>query len=168
MTDKKDWYSPGAIYFTRRSALWLVKNLGTLLAGYWPPEASNYIDMNIRTKGVSRNAPYSIPVEYAAEIETRLEKCGNDGLILEARECWGKSDESLARYLGKPAWSIKKRAKTALGYITGKCRRWIDCPGREGCICCKTCPEREGCKKEPCRGESYRDYKKRNGKSKNT
>jgi len=55
----------------------------------------------------------------AAEVEYRLEKCGLDGLLLEAIEGWGKSEQSLAKYLGIPTWSVRKRAKNALRYISG-------------------------------------------------
>ncbi len=126
------WWSPGEIRFTIRQALWLVQNLGNLREGYWPTEASNYIDIP-GTKSASRRAPFSTPIEYAAEIEQRLEKCGIDGLILLAMECWGESVQALARYFHMPRWSILKRRKNALGYIaSGPARRWLTTPKRKG------------------------------------
>lgn len=128
----KDWYSPGEVHFTRRTALWLVQNLGTLRTGYWPPEASNYIGIPGKKTG-KHKAYFETPIEYAAEIEDRLEKCGIDGLILLAMECWGESEASLAKYLGKPEWSIRKRRKNALGYAaSGPARRWHDIKKRKG------------------------------------
>lgn len=122
----KDWYSPGEVYFTYKTALWLIQNLGTLQDGYWPPEASNYIDMPSR-KTASRKASFATPIEYAAEITQRLEKCRLDGLILEAIECWGKSEASLSKYLRMSERSIGKRARRALSYVaSGPARRWHD------------------------------------------
>lgn len=142
----KDWYSPGEIRFTVQQALWLVQNLEFLgKALIWPPEASNYINIP-GTKSSRRRAPFATPIEYAAEIESRLEKCVvdriPDGLILEAIECWGKSPASLASYFLMPEWSIMKRRKRALGYIaSGPDRRWHNIKKR--------------------RAESYEDFKKR-------
>lgn len=128
----KDWYSPGEIHFTIKTALWLIQNLGSLRDGHWPPEASNYIDIP-GTKSSRRRAPFATPIEYAAEIETRLEKCGLDGLVLEAIECWGKSLASMAKYLRKPEWVTRKGYKSALRYVaSGSNRRWHDTKKRKG------------------------------------
>ena len=131
-----DWYNPRECIFTRKTALWLVQNLGALRAGTWPSDASNYIDIP-GTKSVSHRAPFATPIEYAAEIEQRLEKCvtGNipDGLILLALECWGESVQSLSRYFHMPKFSILKRRKQALGYVSsGPSRRWITTKKQEG------------------------------------
>lgn len=58
-------------------------------------------------------------MNIAIEIEARLEKCGLDGLVLLAIECWGESEASMANYFRMPEWSIRKRAKNALRYISG-------------------------------------------------
>lgn len=139
----KDFYAPGEIWFSNQQVLWLIQNLGTLHEGYWPPEASSYID--IPSKGSKHKAYFETPIEYAAEIQKRLEKCGLDGLILEAIECWDKSVESLAAYLRKPEWSIWKRRKNALGYVaSGPVRRWHNTEKR--------------------RAETYDEFKKRRKK----
>lgn len=115
----KSWYSPREIKFSREQVLWLIRNLPALKEGYWPPEASSYIDIPIGKRTASRKAPFETPTEYAAEIEARLERAGIDGLILEAIECWDKSEQSLASYLRLPVDVISRRADTALGYISG-------------------------------------------------
>ena len=130
MSEPKDWYPPSEIKFTRKTVLWLIKNLVMLREGYWPPEASNYIDL----PGTgSKKAYFETPIQYAVEIQARLEKCGIDGLILEAMECWEKSAESLATYFQKPEWVIYKRRKMALDYIaSGFERKWHDTKKRRG------------------------------------
>ena len=120
---EKDWYSPGEIRFKVQEALWLLQNLQTLEGGQWPPEASNYVD--IPGKSGRQKAPFETAVQFHAEITDRLEKCGIDGLILEAMEAWGKSPETMAKYFDMPIWSVLKRRKLALGYVaSGPGRRW--------------------------------------------
>ena len=129
---QKDWYSPGEIRFTVRQTRWLVQNLGSLQHGHYPSDASNYIDIGGAKSG-RHKAPFETAADYYIEITARLEKCGVDGLILEAIEAWGKSEESLAKYLSMPLWSIRKRAKKALGYVaSGPARRWHNTPKRKG------------------------------------
>ena len=144
----KDFYSPGEIRFKVREALWLIQNLETLQAGRWPPDSSNYVDIGGR-KQPSHKAPFETAAEFYAEITDRLEKCGQDGLILEAIEAWGKSEESMAKYLKMPVWSVQKRAKQALSYVaSGQARRWHNTPKRKG--------------------EDYQTFKKRKILSKNS
>lgn len=141
----REWYSPGEIRFTHQTALWLVQNLGSLRNGYWPPEASNYIDLSTGKKSGKHKAPFETPIDYAVEIQLRMEKCGIDGLILEAIECWGKSEESLANYIKMPVWSIAKRKKRALAYVaSGPNFRWHNTSKRKG--------------------ETYQEFKKRKRK----
>ena len=127
------WYSPGAIFFTYKTALWLIQNLGSLRSGYWPPEASSYIDLPPGGKSGKHRAYFETPIGYAAEIEARMERCGTDGLILEAMESWGKTEESLANYFRMPMWSVRKRARRALAYVaSGPARRWHTTKKRKG------------------------------------
>jgi len=138
MTTVKDFYSPGEIRFTVKQSLWLIQNLGTLREGRWPPE---YLSVMGRGKG-PRRAPFETPIFYAAEIETRTERCGIDGLILIAIDCWGMTVDSLMIYLRMPEWSIRKRKKRALGYVSsGPGRRWLDSKKRKA--------------------ETYQEYKRR-------
>lgn len=114
-----DWYSPREIRFTRRQVLWLIRNLETLRGGHWPPEASSYIDIPIGKRAISKKAGFVTPVEYAAEIDTRLERAGIDGLILEALECWDKSEVSMAAYFKSQEWVIARRRRRALAFVAG-------------------------------------------------
>ncbi|MBA7579044.1 hypothetical protein ES708_20910 [subsurface metagenome] len=123
----KNFYTPREVYFNRKTARWVIQNLGSLRGGRWPAEVSSYIDVPIGKRTAGRKAPFITPVECAAEISARLEKCRIDGLILLAIECWGESEASLANYLRMQEWSIKKRYKQALAYVaSGPARRWHD------------------------------------------
>lgn len=128
----KDFYAPKEIWFSRQQVLWLIRDLPTLRGGYWPAEASNYIDISGKKTG-RRKAPFITAAECYIEISARLEKCGIDGLILLAIECWGESEASLAKYLRMPEYSIRKRRKSALGYVaSGPVRRWHTIKKRKG------------------------------------
>ena len=129
MTVAKEFYSHGEIRFTVKQVLWLIQHLGSLREGVWPPD---YIKVMGRGNG-PRRAPFETSGYYAAEIETRLEKCGKDGLILEAIDSWGKTTDSMASYFRMPVWSVWKRRKKALGYVaSGPGRRWLTTPKRKG------------------------------------
>ena len=128
----KDWYSPGEIRFKVREALWLIQNLASLEHGNWPPDASNYVDI-VGRRGGRHKAPFETAADYYIEITSRLERCGTDGLILEALESWGKTPASLASYFRMPEGSIMKRRKTALRYVaSGPARRWLTNKKRKG------------------------------------
>lgn len=129
----KDWYAPREIHFGRMAALWLIQNLGSLRSGHWPVEESSYVDIAKILKKGGYKAPFETPIEYAVEIMRRLERCGVDGLILLAIECWGESEISMAKYLKMPEWSIRKRARRALAYVaSGPAARWHDTRKRKG------------------------------------
>ncbi len=129
----KDWYSPAEIVFDRKITLWLIQNLGSLRAGYYPSEPSGYTDTTPIGKNLSHKAPFITAAECFIEVSTRLEKCGIDGLILLAIECWGENETSLSRYLRMAEWSVEKRYKKALSYVaSGPARRWLDTKKRKG------------------------------------
>ena len=113
----KPWYSPREIKFSREQVLWLIRNLPALREGSWPVEASSYIDIPIGKNIGKHKAYFETPVEYAAEIQYRLERAGIDGLILEAIECWDKSESSMASYLRLPIEDIEKLKKLSKNSI---------------------------------------------------
>lgn len=130
----REWWSYREIRFTKQQVLWILKHADLLRDGCWPPEPapSGYTDLlRIRKKG--SEAYFAKPIEIIAEIEIRLEKCGLDGLILEAIECWEKTEESLSKQLNMPQWSIRKRRKGALAYVaSGPDMRWHTTKKRKG------------------------------------
>ena len=132
--------SPRDIHFTQQQTRWVIKNLPYLRTGLWPVDPEE-----IEGRVFSYRASFVTAVECAAEVTSRMEKCGVDGLILLAVECWGETDTALSRYLNIPIWSIKKRYKRALRYVaSGPDRRWHTTKRRKG--------------------ESYQEFKKRKKK----
>ena len=130
-----EWFSYREIRFMRKQVLWILSNATIFKEGYWPVESVNsaYIDLPaIRKKG-GKEGYFIKPVEILAEVLTRMEQCGVDGLILLAVECWGETDTALSRYLNIPIWSVKKRYKKALRYVaSGPDRRWHTTKRRKG------------------------------------
>lgn len=130
MTTEKS-YRPQEIFYTIRTCRWLLQNLVTLRLGTWPAEASSYVDMS-DIFAQSHQASFITAVECVAEVTARLEMCGKDGLILLAIEGWEETPESLSIYLKMPVWSVLKRKKKALRYISsGPVRRWHDSKKRK-------------------------------------
>ena len=120
--------SPREIHFTRKQTRWVIESLPYLRTGYWPVDPEE-----IGRKVISRNAPFITAVECAAEVTERMERCGVDGLILLAIECWGETNLSLSRYLNIPERSIIKKYKRALRYVaSGPDRRWHTTKKRAG------------------------------------
>ncbi len=115
----KTWYSPGEIRFTKPQCLWLIRNLSALREGHWPKDGSSYFDIPSGKKTGKHRAPFEIAIDYAVEIQVRLERAGLNGLILEAIESWGKSVTSMVSYLRLSEWVIVKRRKEALGFVAG-------------------------------------------------
>lgn len=114
----KDFYPPREIRFTRAQCLWLIWHLPELRVGDWPPDAAHY-DLYIGKRTAVCHAYFTTPVEYAAEIESRLERAGTDGLVLELIESYGKGNASLAAYFRVSEWWITVKRKRALSFVAG-------------------------------------------------
>lgn len=129
----ENWWPPGKIKYTRSQVLWVIKNLPYLREGYWPPNpaGSGYVDSPISKR--KSGAYFETPILIAVDIQTRLERCGLDGLILESIEGWDKTVASLSQYLHIPEYSINKRCKRALSYVaSGPDVRWHTTKKRRG------------------------------------
>ncbi len=100
---KEETYSPGEMKFTKVQVRWFLRHLRELCESLrWPADADDNIDLPGKKSG--SRAPFQTPMEYAAEISTRLEFCGLDGLILLAMVSWGETPEAMSKYLHKPEW----------------------------------------------------------------
>jgi len=115
------WYSPRQITFTTPQVIFLVQNLTQLREGQWPadPSASRHIGPDIKTQP-SNKAPFETPCQFAAEIESRLERCGRDGIITINHLCYGQSEESLSAYF---KCNVSRSIDNVLEYCTGWARK---------------------------------------------
>ena len=119
MTDRKEWFSPGSIRFTKDELLWILPHLQSMIVGDWPPEhkETGYVG-----KSKSRRKPgayFEPAVCVAAEINVRLKACRRDGLMLRARYCWGVSEQDLAEYFNLPEDKVVQGINSALRYCIG-------------------------------------------------
>lgn len=125
------WYPIGQITFRPEHMIFLIKSLPLLQEGHYPrnPIGTGYTDSKILIKRGRHTAYFEHPVQLAAEVETRLEQCGPDGLLLEALYAWGKRTKYLMNAFRCNEYQLRKRIKSALWYISGWERKQI--PYRE-------------------------------------
>ncbi len=115
------WYPPNQISFRREQMIFLIHSLPLLQEGHYPrnPIGTGYVDNRLSIRRGRHNAYYESPAALAAEVETRLELCGQDGLMLEAVFCWGKKPEYLMRAFNLDEYKLMRRINSALAYISG-------------------------------------------------
>ena len=121
------YYESYEVRFCRFQMLWLLANLVTLKEGRYPPgSASGYVDMHLESnKPLVGRASFETPVGLAAEVESRLDRCGLDGVILKAIVMWGETPDALARGLNMDYGDVLRRQERALRYVSGWRRRRI-------------------------------------------
>src|SRR3990167_5570911 len=114
------YYSYPDISFCRHQMLWLIDNLAGLRAGISPPnpEPTGYLNAGSSLPAsVRAHAKFETPVQLAAEVDSRLDRTGKDGIFL------------VAQVLAEQ--DLHPDAEEALRYITGwrrktmKYREWV-------------------------------------------
>lgn len=115
------WYPHHEITFRPEHMIFLIKSLPILQEGTYPrnPIGTGYTDHRIAIKRGKGGSYFETPVSLAAEVETRLEACGQDGLLLEALYCWGKRPNYLMRIFHCDEYTLERRINSALWYISG-------------------------------------------------
>lgn len=105
--------------FSRNHVIWILHNLLTLEEGCRPMEySSSYTELPMKRKGGGW-APFEGPVGLAAVITKRLEKCGQDGVLVYLCYCFGRDWQIIARMMGLDYYDMKKRMNRAIDYISG-------------------------------------------------
>lgn len=99
------WYPPKAIVYCRPQVLWYLEHADIFRDGKWVPESrvSSYTDLGIRSRMVK--IPKQLAEQFAAEIDSRLKKCGIEGKLLEM-------EVQLQREFSPSSWKV-------LNYISG-------------------------------------------------
>lgn len=111
----EDYYSPHDITFSRDQVYWLLSWLELLREGRWPPNFTGYSQAPLTQHSRNLHAPFEIPVQYASEIDSRLERTGVDGKLLLAEI-----------QLGKTIVELQPESRRALNYCSGYRRRRMD------------------------------------------
>ena len=106
------WYAPKEITFTRDQIFFLIENLSLLKDGLYPPDylGSGYTGGD--RGSINTHAPFEMPCQFAAEIDSRLDSTGLFGKLLVA--------EITA---GLQLWQLSSESKLALNYCSGWRRR---------------------------------------------
>lgn len=103
--------------YTPYQVIWILENLVTLKNGEWPdPIRGDVLAVRVK-KYIS---PFIGPCEAAANIESRLDYCGLDGLFLKAYYTWEESREGISKLFSVNEEEIKKGTESALSYISNK------------------------------------------------
>ena len=79
-----DWCSYSGIKFNREQIYWLVQNLDTLRLGEWPPKPESSEQPDKSKLQVRTEATFARPASIAAEVDWRLNQCGEDAKIFLA------------------------------------------------------------------------------------
>jgi hypothetical protein len=122
----EEYWKPSEIRFSVPQILWLLKYVSDSLE--WPVD-HRYETGYVGGPGKKQNhiAPYATVKEIVGELNARLVKCGEDGLMLEYCARIGALDEwsyqKLGRYFRLPWYEVKKRVFKALNYCRGRKRK---------------------------------------------
>jgi len=128
----KEWYSLDECYmFEPEHIIWLLKHSFGIRAGNWPPKhtETGYIKGG-RKPRVKPEAYFEKPCQVIAELEARLQCCGQDGMFLWACYSFDHDDIAeicslMAGFLNLTPGQVWARARKALAYCTGRDRRDI-------------------------------------------
>jgi len=143
------WVAPGAVRYDREDIDLLLPCLLEMREGAYPAEPSGgYVEGN--RAGVSSHAFYEAACQVAAEIDSRLARCGLDRYLVEDSLCRGIEAEDLAPRLDMAPWEVRRRINSAVSYIaSGPCPRWLNCID---------CPRYSSCRRKKRVGVTYRDW----------
>ena len=105
--------------FSRSHICWVLRNLQTFEEGRTPLASSSYTELPGRRKGGSW-ASFEGPAGLAAVITERLERCGQDGVLVYLCYCFDRDWRIVARMMGLNYYDLKKRINLVLDYISGE------------------------------------------------
>ena len=130
--NKKDWYSPGSIEasYSKPMIKWLTPRLSLLRVGVFPrnPKETGYTDPALSKGPLKASANFETAVRIAAELDSRIEAAGADGMMLEFLYAFEPDDEifvidHIAQCLKLNRLEVSQRIRNALYYISGADRK---------------------------------------------
>ena len=134
MHQNEEWFQPSEIEFTQEHHIsWLITKLDILKSGQWPKEPPRKPDGMeedselIGKSKIKARAYFETPIQFAVEIEERLDICRHDGQLLELVFRYGKTVEELSKRYHISNAKIRFRVEAALKHCTGgKRKRYYD------------------------------------------
>ena len=148
-----DFYSYGQLNFKRKQISWVLENARAFRDGHWPKrDSTGYFGLPGKNR-VKAEGSFVKPALIWAEVSTRLEQCGDDGLDCLAYYLGEATVHVLARKGRTSEDTIERGMNRAIAYTaSGRCRRWVNCP--EGC--------QIPCSRLHRRGWAYDEWQRRN------
>ena len=115
------WVNPARVRFNIEEIEWLLGCLYDLREGMYVPEPVGGYEM-VRRK-IQARAYFELPVILAAELDTRLEACGQDGMIVEEYYCKHTPLKNIALWIKLEMDDVDRRIQRALRYMASRERR---------------------------------------------
>lgn len=98
---------------------WIIKNLPELRQGIWPDSITGE---KVPGKKVGHHATFESPAGLAGFVESKLSKCGRDGLMVKVYFVLGEPDSVLADIARCPIEEVGQRIRRVLLYVAGTVR----------------------------------------------
>ena len=131
---KTTWYSAGAFKFRLAEVYWIYENYEQLAQGYWPRKITGYIDNQfVKAPRHFAGAYFLDPAGILAEFHWRLDRCGDDGILVKCYKCFGWDLEHLKTIAKINQERLDEITARVSGYISGRrksrtyeqfCRHW--------------------------------------------
>jgi hypothetical protein len=112
----KAFFEPGELLFCPHQIKWLVTHFPELFAGSWAEgrEVQFY-----RRHRPGSGAYFERPIDYAAEVERRLQHCAPDGIPVLLHYTYEIDFKTLAKYLRLSVPAIEHRIEVVVWYVSG-------------------------------------------------
>ena len=125
---RDEWYAPGEIRYNRPQVIWLLGHLPTLQEGIWPTRSdeSGYTDAPRVQHTRSTTGPHEVPCQIAAELDARLERTAQDGVMLKLIYTYGEDVFQVAAQFHVTMGEVERRTGMALRYCSGWRRKRYD------------------------------------------
>lgn len=128
------WYSAGAFKFRYGEVLWIYENYRQLNEGFWPRKITGYIDQpTIKAPRRFAGAYFLDPAGIMAEFHLRLDRCGDDGILVKCYKCLGWDLDHLKTLAKVNQEELDRITLRVTSYISGRrkkrsydefCRHW--------------------------------------------
>jgi len=128
------WWEPREIIPDRPQLEFLIEYIELLKAGGWPPKPKVYgenepnipnIAIIVGRKRKGSRRPALVPLQWAIEIDSRLEETGRDGDLVMLRYHNNMLEDKIARLMNCDVGEIIHRINRAMRYMSGFGRKRI-------------------------------------------